>query len=95
MEKILDAYEYLKCSETYEKDYDTISLSDCKDRMIEFAKLHVEAAIKSIIKFERPLLLEDRYHGHKSTIASYSGLTNTITLNKEQLKNAYPLENIK
>ena len=46
MEKIPTAKEYLKSSDTYDKDYPTISLHDAEQRMIEFAKLHVEAALK-------------------------------------------------
>lgn len=47
MEKILKAKEFLKFSETFEKDYTTISINDCEERMIEFARLHVEAALEA------------------------------------------------
>ena len=46
MAKIPTAEKYLQGSETYDKDYPTISLYDAEQRMIEFAKLHVEAALK-------------------------------------------------
>jgi len=48
MEKIPTAEDFIKVSETYDKDYSTISLHDAEQRMIEFAKLHVEAALKEI-----------------------------------------------
>jgi len=48
MEKIPTAEDFIKVSEIYDKDYSTISLHDAEQRMIEFAKLHVEAALKEI-----------------------------------------------
>lgn len=41
----MKAKEFLKYSETYEKDCNNISLSDCEERMIEFARSHVNAAL--------------------------------------------------
>ena len=48
MEKIPTAEDFIKVSETYDKDYSTISLHDAEQRMIEFAKLHVEATLQEI-----------------------------------------------
>lgn len=73
--------------------YDNEDKDLIKSAMIEFARIHVERAIKEILEHTRPLLLTNK-HG-SSTTGKYAGLTNTITLNKEQLKNAYPLTNIK
>ncbi len=57
MAKIPTAEKYLQGSETYDKDYPTISLYDAEQRMIEFAKLHVAAALK-----EASGKLYDTYH---------------------------------
>jgi hypothetical protein len=59
----------------------------------EFTKLHVEKSTSMILNHTRPLLLTNK--NGSSTTGKYAGLNNTITLNKEQLKNAYSLENIK
>jgi len=72
MEIILPAYEYLKCSETYEEDCDNISLSDCKDRMIEFAKLHVEAAAKNCLEKYHHSIQEGYEFGSSEIMNSYN-----------------------
>lgn len=60
MSKIPTAEEFLKSSETYDKEYSTISLYDAEQRLIEFAKLHVEAALKA--SSEKANLHEDYYN---------------------------------
>jgi hypothetical protein len=57
MKKIPTAKKYLQGSETYDKDYPTISLYDAEQRMIEFAKLHVENFTKSNLNLEEYLKL--------------------------------------
>ena len=51
-----------------------------KDLMIEFAKLHVEAALKAV---------------NKNVIVNNYGNEGGIRINKNSILNAYPLENIK
>ena len=53
---------------------------DVKTAMIEFAKLHVEAALEAA--------LEDSPHGSSTDIPSYEDM-------KDAILNAYPLENVK
>ncbi len=55
-------------------------LSNVKRYMIEFAKLHVEAALEAA--------LEDSPHGSSTDIPSYEDM-------KDAILNAYPLTNIK
>lgn len=43
--KIPKAAELIKLAETYDKDYPTISVNDAVEKMVEFAKLHVEDAL--------------------------------------------------
>ncbi len=80
MEKILTAKKYLQGSDTYDKDYTTISLHDAEQRMIEFAKMHVEAAIKECI--------ESAPSGSSTDTVSYEDVVECLT-------DCYPLTNIK
>ena len=59
------------------------SLLNVKDAMIKFAKIHVEAALK-----EAFLNSEMRVSENDTTEV-------TITVSKDSILNAYPLENIK
>ena len=75
MSKIPTAEEFL--------DANTSGIIDeikCKELMIEFAKLHVEAAIKACI--------EDAPSGSSTDTVSYEDVV-------EALKDSYPLTNIK
>ena len=66
MKKIPTAKKYLQGSDTYDKDYTTISLHDAEQRMIEFAKMYVEAALKEASeKF-------DHYSNKNVVLNSYS-----------------------
>lgn len=76
MEKIPTAEEWLKHFE--ENAYPGTSISEC---MIEFAKLHVEAAIKAKVAAMKEVSYED---------SSYS-----INELDSFTKHSYPLENIK
>ena len=56
MSKIPTAKLILTGKETYDLEYPTVSKHDALEAMIEFAKLHVEAALK-----EAKNLLKDGY----------------------------------
>ncbi len=73
------AEEYLKNSETYEEEYTNISLHDSEQRMIEFAKLHVKAALEAA--------LEDSPYGSSTDIPTYEDM-------KKAILESYPLTNI-
>ena len=47
--KILTAKLILTGKKTYDKEYSTVSKHDALKAMIEFAKLHVEAALKEVL----------------------------------------------
>lgn len=81
MSEILTAKQFLKFSETFEEDYTTISINDCEERMIEFARLHVEAALKEVT--------EKLYFRDSDGNCIKSEESNKLVLN------AYPLINIK
>lgn len=49
MHKIPTAKLILTGKETYDKEYFTVSKHDALEAMIEFAKLHVEAALKEVL----------------------------------------------
>ena len=74
MSKIPTAEEFL--------DANTSGIIDeikCKELMIEFAKIHVEAALKE---------------ANRKVIVTYY-YDEGIRVNKDSILNAYPLENIK
>lgn len=64
-----------------------------KKRLIEFAKLYVEAALKEA---SEKALVEDK-DGDLSDIIGYEdGFVNiSVKVNKDSILNSYPLENIK
>jgi hypothetical protein len=79
MAQIPTAKKYLQDSDTYDKDYSTISLYDAEQRMLEFAKLHVRAAIAECIDCAPTSSTDPIY---RSDV-------------EECLTDCYPLENIK
>jgi hypothetical protein len=87
MAKIPTAEKYLQGSETYDKDYPTISLYDAEQRMIEFAKLHVEAALKEASEKAKTKMEWWTDLG--------GGEHEEVTVNKNSIKKSYSLDNIK
>ena len=82
MEKIPTAEEFLLKDKNYEElhlDYPKLSKA-IQESMIEFAKMHVEAAIKTCI--------EEAPSGSSTDTVSYEDVV-------EALKDCYPLDNIK
>lgn len=63
-----------------------INHSDVKKAMIEFAKLHVEAALKEAS--EKSRIKANTQQGNSMFIDDFE-------VNKESILNAYPLNNIK
>ena len=86
MEKIPTAEEFLG------KNIDYVLEKDCKEdvkqAMIEFAKLHVEAALKAAS--EKAKITE-----RKKVIDNTGGYVRIPTIYKKHILNAYSLENIK
>ena len=81
MSKIPTAKLILTGKETYDSEYPTVSKYDALEAMIEFAKLHVEAALKE---------------AEKETVKHISKTILELNMyNKNSILNAYPLENIK
>ena len=81
MSKIPTAKLILTGKETCDLEYPTVSKHDALEAMIEFAKLHVEAALKE---------------AEKETIKYVSKTIIELNMyNKNSILNAYPLENIK
>ena len=86
----------------YGTQFSSITENKCKEAMIEFAKLHVEAALKQASKttridlFVRPNIKGAKYkkiaHGESYDLI---GTRQMYKVNKESIINAYPLENIK
>jgi hypothetical protein len=78
MEKVPTAEDIL--SKKFNELRSSFTLKDVEECMIEFAKLHVEAAIKACI--------EDAPSGSSTDTVSQEDVV-------EALKDSYPLENIK
>ena len=67
--------------ETYDPEYPTVSKYDALEAMIEFAKLHVEAALKQASEDTDVI-----YRGH---------CFEDYIVDKDAILNAYPSEKIK
>ena len=75
----MTALELLKTKETFDKDYPTVSISDAEEAMIEFAKFHVQEALKEA--------LDEVPYGSSTDTVSYEDCVGVLT--------CYPLKNIK
>lgn len=84
------AEEYLKSSDTYDKDYPTVSLHDAEQRMIEFAKMHVEAALKEASK-EATI---NKNKGEVTARTFGNVIDGTYSINKQSILNSYSLDNV-
>ncbi len=109
MSKIPTAKLILTEKETYEPEYSTVSKYDALEAMIEFAKLHVKAALKEAS--EKANLHEDYYSEDDFSTNELKELANEgyprkdsfgdiyavdiVSVDKNSILNAYPLENIK
>ena len=80
LDNMITAKLILTGKETYDSEYSTVSKHDALEAMIEFAKLHVEAALKAA---------SEKYW-ETATQGS-----NSIQGYHNDILNAYPLENIK
>ncbi len=76
-------------------DTDSICLASIHDAMIEFAKLHVEAALKEASE-SRCIKMHDKIWFAQSLEPGTKILDRVnITVDKDSILNSYPLENIK
>ena len=82
IDNMITAKLILTGKETYDPEYSTVSKYDAMEAMIEFAKLHVEAALKAASE-------NSELEGDEESNFDY------ICINKQSILNAYPLENIK
>lgn len=68
---------------------------DIKNAMIEFAKLHVTEALKEAFNNSEMRVSENDTNEHPSFTNNYDDGYVTITVSKNSILYAYPLENIK
>ena len=73
--------------ETYDLEYSTVSKHDALEAMIEFAKLHVEAALKEASEKAKTFDIYNESCGDVECKVTF--------IKKDSILNAYPLENIK
>jgi len=86
MSKILTVKELYKSK--FDRNDDVYSV------MIEFAKLHVDAALKEASE-KANLYLHNSGWKHSSDIKTVKCHNYDASINKDSILNAYPLENIK
>lgn len=85
--KIPTAEEFIKLSETYDKDYPTVSISDAIEKMIEFTKLHLAEQKRQILKKARIRMIDNSMviaFGKKIDGKMYSGI-----IDEHSITNAY------
>ena len=70
-------------------------LTRVRAAMIEFAELHVEAALKSAFNNSEMRVSENDTDEYPSFTDNYDDGYVTITVSKDSILNAYPLDNIK
>ena len=109
LNNMITAKLILTGKETYDPEYPTVSKYDALEAMIEFAKLHVEAALKEAS--EKAEIQEDYYSDDNFSLSDLKELADNgyprtdnygeiyavdiVSINKNSILNAYPLENIK
>ena len=72
-----------------------INHKDVKQAMIEFAKLHVEAALKAVNENAKVILDKDWVRKEQTIYPNQLIAPITIKVYEESILNAYPLNNIK
>jgi len=82
LDNMITAKLILTGKETYDSEYPTVSKHDALEAMIEFAKLHVEEALKQAS--ENALL------GNTE-----KGVYSVLAVSKDSILKSYPLENIR
>lgn len=70
------------------------NFNNTTDMLIEFAKLHVEAALKTASECAN-LYLHNSGWKHSSDIKTVKCHNYDASINEDSILNAYPLENIK
>ena len=107
---IITAKLILTSKETYDPEYPTVSIDNALDAMIEFAKLHVEIALKEANDKSR-LEKASNYGTFDEFTAEWNHTSdklfvkpeyghgdsgyNAVRINKDSILNAYPLTLIK
>ena len=74
---------------------DILSGDDINYVMIEFAKIHVEAALKEAFNNSEMRVSENDTNEYPSFTDIYDDGYVTVTVSKDSILNAYSLENIK
>ena len=87
LNNMITAKLILTGKETYDPEYPTVSKYDAIESMIEFAKLHVEAALKEVSENFKMKIKDDVHELHMND--------DWMEVDKNSILTAYPLENIK
>ena len=87
LNNMITAKLILTGKETYDSEYSTVSKHDALEAMIEFAKLHVEAALKTASENFKMKLRDDVHELDMND--------DWMEVDKNSILNAYNLDNIK
>ncbi len=87
LNNMITAKLILTGKETYDSEYPTVSKYDALDAMIEFAKLHVEAALKKASEEAKTFDVYNESCGDLECKVTF--------IKKDSILNSYSLENIK
>ena len=90
--KMIQAVQYQSVFGIAEEKNNRIA-ENCVSLAIEFAKLHVEAALKRASENSNLLLTDKK--GNTKTTGGYDAYGSVAAVNKQSILNAYPLEQIK
>lgn len=86
----------MTAEEYYKKETGcVINHGDIKKAMIEFAKYHVEQALKIASEKVELYKFNDGWKASKQGIKTHEDMNYTVAIDSESILNAYPLENIK
>lgn len=93
MTKAANEHSYETWGEMMYDTHEHSQIEYTREVMIEFAKLHVQAALESASE-KSNLLLTDK-KGNTKTTGGYDAYGSIATVNKQSILNSYTLENIK
>ena len=106
LDNMITAEEFLKTDNAFSdediyllkqdlKMNNILDINDISTTMIEFAKMHVEAALKEAYNNSEMRVSENDTNEYPSFTNNYDDGYVTITVSKNSILYAYPLENIK
>ena len=95
MKKVANEHSYETWGEMMYDTHEHSQIEYTREAMIEFAKLHVQAALESAVENGKVRLANDWVRKQETIHPNSLVGSITIKLDKQSILNAYPLDNIK